>query len=181
MDAPLLGAGGFGIYRGESSAALPVRLVLEPLRAWIGARPRGYFRTRLPVLVVVVSSALLGAAAFLALAVVLPAIPVSLGTLDALAAFALPAACFVVINLVGQLYYVSSRAHARARSILTVRILQTAAAVALPIGGALALGLLGAIWGFVVSSAVAAIGWVVIAGGRGPEETREPSLTPDSV
>jgi len=161
--APFLGATKFGIYRGISNVALPVRLILEPLRPSIGGQtPQSVFSAR-NVAFVLGLSAFLAVACFLALEWVVPLLDLQTSTLGALTDFAMPASVFVVANFVGHYYYIVCRARSTQHQIVVGRIAQTAGAIVIPVLGFLAFDLDGAIWGFVGASAVSALVWAVIA------------------
>jgi hypothetical protein len=150
--APFLGATNFGIYRGISNVALPVRLILEPLRPSIGGqRPDSVFARRTLVFVLGLSSAL-AVACYLALELVVPLLKLQTSTLGVLADYALPSSLFVLANFVGHYYYIVCRARATQSQILAGRLAQTIGAISLPILGFIALDLIGAIWGFVAAT-----------------------------
>jgi hypothetical protein len=161
--APFLGATKFGIYRGISNVALPVRLILEPLRPSIGGQtPQSIFSAR-NVLFVLGLSAFLAAACFFALEWVVPLFGLQTSTLGALTDFALPASVFVIANFVGHYYYIVCRARSTQRQIVVGRVAQTVGAIVIPVLGFVAFDLDGAVWGFVGASGVSAIVWVYIA------------------
>jgi hypothetical protein len=161
--APFLGATNFGIYRGISNVALPVRLILEPLRPSIGGqRPDSVFARRTLVFVLGLSSAL-AVACYLALELVVPLLKLQTSTLGVLADYALPSSLFVLANFVGHYYYIVCRARATQSQILAGRLAQTIGAISLPILGFIALDLIGAIWGFVAATSVSALLWALVA------------------
>jgi hypothetical protein len=177
--APFLGATNFGIYRGISNVALPVRLILEPLRPSIGGqRPGSVFSTR-NVVFVLGLSALLAVACFLSLELLVPLLDLQTSTLGALVAFALPASVFVVANFVGHYYYIVCRARSTQRQIIAGRLAQTAGAIVIPVLGFIALELEGAVWGFVAASGVSALCWAFIA-WRATRGTRAVAVPPAS-
>lgn len=161
--AGLMGARDFGIYRAVANVAMPVRLLAEPLRPVIGRMtPRRLFSA--PVTgVVLVLALVLTAACYGVLVLVLPALDFQLGTLASLVPFALPTSLFVAGNLFVTIYYWFCRMNATHRRILIGRFVQTALVILLPVLGFFAGGLGGAIWGFSVSSLLAAATWAVLA------------------
>lgn len=168
--AGLMGARQFGIYRAVANVAMPVRLLAEPLRPLLGRLPpRRLFSARVSALIVA-AGVLLSAACYLVLILVIPRLPFHLGTLVALLPYALPTSLFVAGNMYITVYYYYCRTNAAHRRILAGRFAQTILVVALPIAGFAFAGLLGAIWGFAISSLIAAGVWVVVA-RLGPDGT----------
>jgi hypothetical protein len=153
--APILGLRAFGVYRALASAALPVRLILLPIRPSIGTLPRRYFAR--PRALFSATGAAIGLAAvtsgalfLLASGVLKPGSPLAILGSD----YAVAVGIFILFNAVGTLYYFVARAHFRAGPLLWVRIEQMIGAVAAPIVGYAALGLDGVIWGSVLAAAV---------------------------
>lgn len=174
--APAMGLADFGIYRAVSNIAAPVRLVLGPIRPRIAARPLAAHRRPRAVVLVVGVSVLFGVAAFAAL-LVLDAVGFELGALAGLLPYALPAAIFVGSGFAGNYFYVVARATASGRRLLIGRAVQTVLAVGLPLGGMLAFGLEGAIWGVSLSSAISAVVWTVLALRGVPGRSGEADLS----
>lgn len=163
--AGFMGASRFGIYRAVSNASLPVRLIVDPLRPAFGRMPlRRFFSVRVTLVVAAVTT-VLAVGCYVALAVILPVLDITLGTLSSLVPFAVPTAVFVVGSFLGTVYYILCRTNATQREILIGRLAQTVLVVALPIGGFIAWGLAGAIWGFGVSSVLSAGVWIALALG----------------
>lgn len=161
--APLLGPAQFGVYRGISNVALPVRLALDPLRPAIARQDaRDQLSVRTFALILLAGVAM-GAACWATLEYVVPALPFQLGTLESLTVFALAAGLFVAASFVGHFYYIADRARATHRSLLTGRIVQTIGAIVLPCIGFVALGLDGAVWGYVLATALSAVVWLAVA------------------
>lgn len=155
--AGLLGKTNFGIYRGVSSVAVPVTLLLDPVRPSLAkTQPRVLFR---PLLIGAITAmgAFLAISAYVVLVVILPALPIDLGTLSALTPFALGSAVYVFFFFIGYPYYIAYRVYARAREILIGRLIQTIFAIALPLIGFALDGLNGAIWGFAGTAVVSTI------------------------
>lgn len=152
--AGFLGKTNFGIYRGLSSVAVPVSLLMDPLRPSLAKTPaRQLVRLPFALLLSVVGLVLAGAA-YVVLVVILPVLPFSLGTLNALTPFALAAACYVFFFFTGYPYYIAYRVNSSGREILLGRITQTVFAVVLPLVGFFWDGLNGAIWGFTGTAVV---------------------------
>ncbi|MEW1982981.1 hypothetical protein [Pseudarthrobacter oxydans] len=168
IGAPFLLAGfmgpkNFGLYRGVANAAMPVRLLLDPLRPTIGRKPPGFFFQR-PVLWLIFGiSFTFAALCYLALELLVPRLPMRLGTLSELAVFSHQAAVFAAASFLGTLFYVVCRNSGSRRTIMTGRILQTFLVVALPVIGFVFMGLPGAVWGFAVSASVSAVIWLCLA------------------
>lgn len=162
LAAPL-GAASFGVYRAISNVALPVRLLVDPLRPALGRASLSRILGRMPTALVLGGGAVLSLACFAVLEWALPAVPVELGTLSSLTRFALPCAVFVFASLLGTVYYIVCRTNAGGRSILVGRWVQTALVVAAPLLGAALGGLTGAIWGFSISALVSGVVWTVLA------------------
>lgn len=161
--AGFMGADKFGIYRGIANAAMPVRLMVDPLRPALGRKaPEFFFRKTSMWLIGGVTGAI-GVACYFALAWLLPGLPVRLGTLSELVIYAEPAAIFAAANFVGTVFYIVCRTNADRKTIMIGRICQTIAVVAMPVIGFFSQGLSGAIWGFAISASVSGLIWVVLA------------------
>lgn len=159
---PILGVAGFGLYRAVSNVAAPVRLLLNPLRPALSKWPTSQFRRQSVLACVLVLSLMTGACAAATLDWLGDA-RFSLGTLTALAPYAVPVGIFVAANLCGHLYYLLGRTHNTARRLLTGRLVQTALSVLAPFVGALLHGVPGAIWSYVAATVVSATTWTVLA------------------
>lgn len=161
--AGFLGVAKFGTYRAVANVAMPVRLLVEPLRPALGRMsPRELFRLRSSVLLV--SAAIVFAAgSFFALTLLVPALGFEIGTLTSLIPYAAAASVFVAGNLLGSVYYISCRTHARHRDIMLGRIIQTVLVTLFPILGFVVADLGGAIWGIAISAVISAFAWAVIA------------------
>lgn len=159
--APLLGLADFGVYRAVSNVAAPVRLVLNPLRPVLAGAPLPTFRTVRRVAIVVGLSVGFGAAAAIAL-LIIGSLHIELGSLTALADYAIPTGLFVSANFLTLFYYMIARAHLSGNALLVGRIVQTILAIALPIAGALVAQLSGAVWFYAVGTALGGVFWVVI-------------------
>lgn len=160
--AGLMGPGPFGTYRAVSNAALPVRLLIDPLRPALGRiEPRVLFG-RMSVLVLGLGAAVLAIGCFAALDLVIPNLGFRVGTLSSLVPFAAPSSVFVAGSFLGTIFYIACRTRATARGILLGRAAQTLLVTLSPIFGYLLSGLSGAIWGFAISSVIAAVAWILI-------------------
>ncbi|WP_434992928.1 hypothetical protein [Arthrobacter sp. Ld5] len=152
LMSPFLGPVNFGIYRSMSSTAIPVRLVLNPLRPKLMTQPPGYFFERSRFFLVLMTAVLFGATVWLTLSVVAKGGLFAGGVLAALSAFALPAAVYVSASFVSSLFYISNRSHLSNRSLGVVGLVQLALVVGLPIGGFLIGGLPALIVAFALTS-----------------------------
>lgn len=161
--AGFLGPARFGVYRAVSNVALPIRLLIDPIRPTLGHAPAGKLFEKRSVLGVASATVGLAAGCFLALAWLVPLIGPRLGTLSSLVPFAWPSSIFVAGSLLGTLYYIVCRTNATSAQIVAGRLAQTVLVVAMPVGGAFISGLDGAIWGFALSSALSGVIWVWLA------------------
>ena len=155
---PGLGINGFGVYRGVSSVASPVQLLLDPIRPHLARMSRDR-RSGLNLIVAVVGAGLMMAGACFIILLSLSYFRLVQGTLAALAAFALPCSIFVFTNFLGHFYYLLSRAHSSAKKIHVGRFVQTVLTMACPLVGVAVLGLQGAIWGFVGATLLSSVTW----------------------
>jgi hypothetical protein len=160
--AGLIGAGPFGTYRAVSNAALPVRLLIDPLRPILGSIDHRVLSGRKSVLLLGLGAATLAIGCFAALDVVIPNLGFRVGTLSSLVPFAIPTSFFVVGSFLGTFFYIVCRTRATPRGILVGRSSQTILVVLAPIIGYTLYGLAGAIWGFSISSALSAMIWVAV-------------------
>jgi len=161
---PMLGVAQFGIYRAVSNLSAPARLLLTPLRPVLMSTPIARQRRASWLGAVVGTSVLIGAAAFLLLAV---ADAVDLfGVVGDLAAYAVPVAIYVAFNSIGSYYMIVARGHLAPRPLFLGRAFHTTVAIALPIAGTLLGGLEGAIWGYTMCTALWATGWSVLVLSR---------------
>lgn len=161
--AGFMGARDFGVYRAVANVAMPVRLIVEPLRPALGRlAPERLFSFRVTG-VLLATGVALSAACYVVLVVVIPWLGIELGTLSALVPYALPASLFVAGNLYGSVYYIICRTNSPHRRIMVGRISQTVLVIALPVLGFVIAGLAGAIWGFAVSSLISSAVWFTLA------------------
>jgi O-antigen/teichoic acid export membrane protein len=158
-----MGAANFGLYRGIANAAMPVRLVLDPLRPALGRRPQAFFFGKSALWLIGITTLVVATACYVALEFLVSGFSIRLGTLSELSVFALPSATFAAASFVGTLYYIVCRTNSDRRTIMTGRICQTVVVMALPVLGFATLGLEGAIWGFAISASVSAVIWMMLA------------------
>lgn len=176
---PLMGAGGFGIYRAVSSVATPVQLLLDPLRPNISQLPAPVVTGRKTFAAVLAAALAMSIAAYAVLVVVIRGWGLFPGVLTDLAAYAFPAALFVAANLVGHFYYICARARLSQKSILTGRIFQTVLSIAFPLAGLLAFHLGGAIWGFALAAVCSGTVWLMLVMRDPGLKTTQPSPEKD--
>lgn len=153
----------FGVYRAISSAALPVRLLLSPLRPNISNLPLRSFQSTRTTLAILGAGVSLGAVvAFLLIGVhasgILPG-----SILPHLADYAVAASVFTVGNLVSSVYYVAARSHLSFDKVRSGRYFETAVMIVGPLAGLAVAGVAGAVWGFAISSVFVAVNWLRIA------------------
>lgn len=158
---PSLSTQGFGIYRGVSSVASPVQLVLDPIRPLL-AHMSASRRTGLKLLLGVVGSGLAMSVTCLLALLLLDRFNLVRGTLEALGAFAVPCSIFVFSNFMGHFYYLLNRVHSPAKRIRAGRFVQTVLVVSCPLLGAAFFGLTGAVWGFVGATLVSSTTWALL-------------------
>lgn len=168
IGAPFLLAGfmgptNFGLYRGVANAAMPVRLLIDPLRPTIGRKPSEFFFKRLVFAGICGITLALAAGCYVALEYVVPRLPMRLGTLSELVIFSPQASVFTAASFVGTLFYVVCRNNGTRWTILTGRITQTLLVVLMPIIGFASLGLVGAVWGFSLSALLSAVTWMYLS------------------
>jgi len=166
--APLLGVTKFGVYRGVSSAAMPVRIVLNPMRPNLArVDVRQFARTRI-LLSTVMVGLLVAAGCSLVLRVMRSQEWLTTSVLHELGNYSVPVGLFVGSNIVGMFYYLVARSHLNARRILLYRGAQLISAVALPIAGFVAGDLMGAIWGYTLAGLIngAVVMFLVRAEGK---------------
>lgn len=158
-----LGIEKFGIYRAVANVAMPVRLLVDPMRPLLGrTEPVRLFGRRFTSLIALMALVLTGGC-YVALVVVIPWLGIHLGTLTSLVPYAAPCSLYVTGSLLGTVYYIPCRTNASRRHIMVGRVSQTVLVIALPILGFIVANLSGAIWGFAVSSVVSAATWIVLA------------------
>ena len=157
---PLLSVTGFGIYRAVSNVATPVRLVTEALRP-LASRPLGPRATQVFLVGLTAAGVLTGVAAWGAL-VAVDHYGWDLGVVVELRDHAVGTAVFVGASLVGAMTYYRARVWASPRQLWRGRLAQSGTALAMPLVGAWAGGLDGAIAGTAAATVIGALVWVVL-------------------
>lgn len=158
-----MGPSRFGIYRAVSNIALPVRLLIDPLRPVLGRiSPRLMFGCPAGLAIGAVTVAF-SLACYFGLTAVVPLLDARLGTLSSLVPYAWACSVFIAGSLLGTIYYILCRTSSGHRDIMIGRIAQTVLVVVLPILGLVLFQLSGAIWGFAISSAISAGIWMWLA------------------
>lgn len=159
--APILGLSGFAIYRAVSNIAAPVRFLLHPLRPRIASMSPHSLRRPARLFLVVAASVVLGMAAAGGLMIV-DMVDVDLGALNEVVPFAAATALYVGANFMGTYYYLAARAHSSGRELIIGRIVQTVLAISAPLAGVAMSGLVGAIWGYALATAISAVVWAYL-------------------
>lgn len=152
----------FAVVRAASSALLPVRLVLNPLRSWIALQDPTIAASRRFVLGSFLGGALIGCAIWAALEVVrlLSIAPDSV--LQSLVAYAPLVAVMALLQFMSNCVYILARAHVTPRTLMGARLIDTITQVIAVLGGYGLAGLEGAIWGYVVMSATSYAIWLAV-------------------
>ncbi|SFH88829.1 hypothetical protein SAMN05216274_1202 [Cryobacterium levicorallinum] len=159
---PILGVAGFGIYRGLSNIAGPVKLILFPLRPLFSAYSLARFTRARVLLALGAVSAILGGLAYTCLWL-LSLWGVELGTLTALAAYAPLASIFVGATLLNGVFYLIGRTHFSRRRLLSGRVVTSLIGIVLPVTGALLGGTGGAMLGVTLGTSAGAFVWLALA------------------
>ena len=155
---PLLGIANFGIYRGVSNVAAPIRIILNPLRPRLSHLTQERISRRSTLAVIALGSVVMGLLAGIVL-VVISVSHLKFGTLSSLSVYAIPTALFVCANMFGHTYYMLARQHSPTRVIVVARVVQTGVGVLLPLVGVFTLGLAGAIWGYALATVLSGSFW----------------------
>lgn len=150
--APLLGAAGFGVYRAVSSMAIPVRIMLAPVRPLIARQPHRLLVAGRTLLGMVAIGTCVGLSIGFALSLFGGLDIFEGGVLQRLSEYSVPTAIFVASNFVGTFYYLAARGHLADRSLVVLRAIQLLGAVVGPCAGFVVFGLEGAVWGFSAAS-----------------------------
>lgn len=158
---PLLGLGGFGIYRAVSNLSAPIRLALSPIRslvlsntALVGSRKVG---TMLGFVAFIVS--LTGGL----LMVLVENRGWVLGVLSDVAVYAVPTGIFLFSSVLISVYPLICRAEGTSKIIAVGRGIQSVAGVVLPVVGYFSAGISGSVWGLALGALVSGTAWVVLA------------------
>ncbi len=172
---PFMTAGDFGVYRGVSSAAIPARLVVFPLRANLSRLSRDWYSNWKAPAALLVFGLFFAVIVLSALLLVRPLGLFPDSVLPALADFALPAAVFTFGVPLSYAYYVAARSYASTRQLRWARLFETAVMVVGPLAGLIAAGLPGAVWAFSIGSLLGAVGWVLVVRRSQPGADRWPA------
>lgn len=157
----ILGVAGFGIYRGLSNIAGPVKLLLFPLRPLFSTYSLIKFASGRSLFVMGGIAALLGALAYACLRV-LELWGTELGTLTALMAYTPLASIFVGATFLNGVFYLVGRTHFSRRTLLSGRGVTSFIGIVLPVCGALLDGIGGAILGVTIGTTAGALVWLVL-------------------
>lgn len=149
---PFMGLTSFGIYRSVTSSAVPVRLILNPLRPQLALIPTPRVLSSLFISLATVAGIVLGACVGGVLAYVSKSSSLSDSAVSALSAFALPVGLYVCCNFLSTLYYLCLRMKVSGKHLLHYRAFQLATSILAPFGGFLVFGLAGAVWGYCIMS-----------------------------
>lgn len=154
-----LGLSEFGIYRGIASAAVPVRLIIDPLRPFLGKQtPKSFFKLKVASLWSTIGL-VLGIVVFVTLSLLSSFAALKFTTIHDLYNFRFEAAIYTTASFLTMVLYIVARTHLKANRLVKVRIYQTILVSVLPIVGVLSFGLWGAIWGFVISNVISVFLW----------------------
>ncbi len=157
----------FAVVRAATSALLPVRLILLPLRAKIAGQRPAALRSGPYLLWLVALSLVVGAGTMIGLLLVGSWSLAGGGVLPLLRSYALEVALMAALQLVGTTFYLASRVHCRPRRLLVTRLADTAQQIVVLATAFIVGGLSGAVWGYVVLSAVSvALWWLALGPGR---------------
>lgn len=179
--ASVMPAAQFGVYRGVSNLAIPLRILGESLRPSMVGVPLG--RVVGPLALPIALASLLVGGVTAAALYTLSMVSLDLGTLSSLSSHYLAGGVFMVGSSVALVYNSLCRIHASGRDVFSGRLIQTVLVVAGPIAGFAAGGLAGAIWGFALSALAASLVWTFIAartvrrGGRSTPDVLAGSTT----
>lgn len=158
---PVLGLVNFGIYRAISNVGAPVRMIINPLRPVLAKKRPRSANIRKYLTLAMLSAICLGLGAWVCIYWIDSA-SMSLGVIAELGPYAIAAALFVGTSFIGHFAYVWCRSFSKASHLLTGRFIHSLSAIILPLVGALAWGLSGAIWSYIISVVIGAIAWVII-------------------
>lgn len=163
----------FAVVRATTSALLPVRLILLPLRAQIVGRPPHTLRRGRTFQLLLVLSALVGLATTAGLLLVGSWSVAQDGVLPLLRAYAAPVGLMGTFQLTSTALYIACRVHCSPRRLLVARLSDTAQQLALLGAGFFVAGLDGAVWGYAAFSAVSSLIWWQTLGEPASSEAHE--------
>lgn len=160
--AELMAAHQFAVVRAATSALLPVRLVLAPLRSWIALQEPAVALGRRSVLGSLLGGGLIGACIWGGLATVdrLAIAPGSV--LPALTPYAPMIALMATFQFMSNCVYISARASVAPRVLFKARVLDTLIQVVSVLGGFAIAQLDGAVTGYVVLSVASYALWLMV-------------------
>jgi hypothetical protein len=160
--AKVMPAAEFAVVRAASSALLPVRLVLAPLRGWIATRrPAAALRPR-NLLVLVSGAVLMGVGIGVALKVVAATSLASDGVLPLVAEYAVAIAAMAAIQCLSNFVYIVARGHASPRDLLVGRVIDSVCQLVVVVAAYPVAGLGGVMWAYVIVSATSLTVWVIV-------------------
>jgi hypothetical protein len=156
-----LGLGDFGIYRAIASAAVPVRLIMDPLRPALGrVRPQEVLRIQSLALWVSIATSL-GILVSVGLNLVGDVSALQGNTIAALKPYSVQAGLYTSFSLLTMVFYIVARTHANEKILISARLVQTLTAIAFPLFGAYFYGLPEAIWAYVWATLGGLVAWLV--------------------
>lgn len=157
---PLLGLSGFGIYRGISNLSSPVRLLLSPIRPLIISNFRRLLSVRW-ILISLMVSAGFGFVVGIFLTV-FRRLKIDLGVLGELSQFSIAAGVYVFGAVLLSIFPLIARGQGSGRFLLIARVSQTFLGIVVPLVGFFYGDLLGAVWGFALSTCLSGFIWLSI-------------------
>ncbi len=159
---PIMGLQNFGVYRAVSNLSAPARMLLTPLRPLISAKyPKAL--VRMQGLLPVVAAAIVAGTIVAAMLLWIGDSEADLGVVSALSEYAFATGVYTSSVVLLQLYYFISRTWSEASRLFSTRLVQTVVGIMAPIGGYLAMGLAGAIWGYALSTGFSCLLWMRLA------------------
>ena len=152
--ASMMPLASFSVYRGVSSSAIPVRLILNPLRPVIARQSNRSISSPRSVALVLTVSFLLGGVVGLGVLLLGVWPPLRMSTLGALHQYWILVGVFVSMSFAGTFYFVSNRSRLPTRELMIIRIIQAVSDVGGPLFGYFVAFVPGAIFGYVVSTSL---------------------------
>ena len=151
--APFMGSGQFGIYRALSSLAVPVRLVLLPIRPLIGRRDKRWHASWRALTLILLGAALMGGGALGALTILAASGALAGSTVHAAAdQYSVPISINIAALFIGTYFYYVTRNYESGKSLWRLRVAQLTFSLLFQVIGFVAWGLSGAIWGSVAAA-----------------------------
>jgi len=152
--SPIMGLSEFGIYRSVSSAAVPVRMILNPLRPDIAGKTLDALRQWRTIAGVCGSGVMVGMGVYALLRLFRASDVMPSSALASLSLFAFPVALYVALNFAEMFFYLVLRAKLGGKRLILYRAIQVASMVVFPAGGFAIFGLAGAVWGYALLHAI---------------------------